>query len=731
MARLDISPADARDEADIFEELGVICGSPGYIHAIAYFCWRDNLIKYSGDRVTESDLEHQHSHEKLLRTEISTLIGLMVQRDIDCDIPEPKVLQEYIDRSEALLHEMHMSLQKPWLEAFRQLAKAPPSKRAGQDPFSTASGLREPIFYAAESAYNFQYDALSEEKYAADDGWLASNKGFKVSDATTVARAISELQMAKLLNLSAEMPQKHPNEWTFFPGFEFSVDELVEKTGLSLETIKNVIAAFTIDHKKRNSTFSSLSAFNETNAAPIIQIADGSFVLPQVYSLLEAIYEAPFFWMLGDEDYASTASENRGQFAEQFLASRLEAVFGASHVFQNVDIYDGKQRFAEADVLVIYGDRAIVVQAKSKRLTIEARKGNDLQLKTDFRKAIQDAYDQGLKCAHALQRDRYRFVLPSGEEVSFKNRPTTVFPICVVSDHFPALAMQARQFLDIKAGKGVEPPIVTDIFFTDVLTEILDTPLQLLNYMALRAKANSQLLVNQELAILGYHLKRNLWLEEEYNFVNLGDDFTSSLDIAMSARRLGVPGEMTPKGILTRFDGTPIGRLISDFEAQPVPELVSLGLMFLQLSSDAAKHINNGIKRLVALSAKDGKLHDFSIPHELEASGVSIHVSPFPEDEAKGRLITHCRARKYLTKSDAWHGLLLAPGTGDLRGALLVKEKWKRDAKMDEAMKQWPKKPMIPLDALSRRSFNRKIGRNEKCPCGSGLKYKKCCLNND
>lgn len=22
-----------------------------------------------------------------------------------------------------------------------------------------------------------------------------------------------------------------------------------------------------------------------------------------------------------------------------------------------------------------------------------------------------------------------------------------------------------------------------------------------------------------------------------------------------------------------------------------------------------------------------------------------------------------------------------------------------------------------------------KIGRNEPCPCGSGIKYKKCCLN--
>jgi hypothetical protein len=117
-----------------------------------------------------------------------------------------------------------------------------------------------------------------------------------------------------------------------------------------------------------------LSAFNETNAAPIIKSIDGSYILLQHYTLLEALYEAPFFWMTGDKTYAATASKNRGVFTEKFLADRLILVFGTKYVFQNVDIYKGKDRFAEADVLVVYGDRVIVVQAKSKRLTIEARK---------------------------------------------------------------------------------------------------------------------------------------------------------------------------------------------------------------------------------------------------------------------------------------------------------------------------------------------------------------------
>ncbi|MGL4992473.1 MAG: SEC-C metal-binding domain-containing protein [Sarcina sp.] len=35
------------------------------------------------------------------------------------------------------------------------------------------------------------------------------------------------------------------------------------------------------------------------------------------------------------------------------------------------------------------------------------------------------------------------------------------------------------------------------------------------------------------------------------------------------------------------------------------------------------------------------------------------------------------------------------------------------------------------VEAVNKAVFNnnKKIGRNEKCPCGSGKKYKKCCLN--
>ncbi|TJV70068.1 MAG: prepilin peptidase [Mesorhizobium sp.] len=728
MRKKEITPQEARNEAEIFEELQKLCHSPGYIHAIAYFCWRDNLIRFAGDQITEDDVQHQYSHEQLLRSEISTLIGLMAKGATDMSIPKPATLQNYIDQSEALLHEMHMSLQKPWLAAFEAMARNP-SKANRVDPFSTAEGLREPIFYGGESAYNFQYEELAPQKYSSDDDWLRSHVGFSIGEACIVARKLGELQVQKLLGLRETMLKLHPDQWTFLPGFVFGAHELEEPTGLSFEKIERILLAFTVDPKKANSSFSSLSAFNETNAAPIIKAVNGSYILLQHYSLLEALYEAPFFWMAGDKPYAATASKNRGAFAEQFLADRLTRVFGPQHVFRNVDIYRGRDRVTEADVLVVYADRAIVVQAKSKRLTIEARKGNDLQLKDDFKKAIHDAYDQALLCSEALLDQEYRFISPSGDEIGFPKRPVKIFPVCCVSDHFPALAAQARQFLKVRATENVHPPIVADVFFLDVLTEILETPLHLFNYLALRVKFDKRLLVNQELTNLGYHLKHNLWLEDRYDLVNLGDDFTSSLDIAMSARRLGVPGERTPKGILTRFNGTPIGRLISEFEASAIPELVGLGMLFLQLGSDSAKHINRGIDRMVRSAVDDGQPYDISVPSDADKSGFTIHVNSLEGEVARERLSAHCRIRKYDTKSDVWYGLLLAPGGGDIRGALAIEGKWKADANMEEALAAWPKKPMVPIKTLSRGALRRKIGRNEPCPCGSGKKYKRCCLD--
>jgi hypothetical protein len=574
----------ARPEAEVFADLQSLCASRGYAHTIAYFCWRDNLIRYSGSQVSERDLEHQHSHDKLLRTEISTLIGLMIQQPIDLSLPAPDVTQDYVDRTEALLHELHQSLQKPWFDGLSLEAGKVPER----DALATAAAMREPIFYGGESAYSFQYRDLARLKYRADYQWLEANKGFQIEDACRIAEALLALQLNRQRECAQSLKKMPPDEWTMLPGFMFTTQDAADASGVALERVEKFLDAFSCGPEERNTSFDAIGGYNVISSAPILKAAHGLYLLFQHYCLLEAIYESPFFWMAADAAYSPTALTNRGRFTEAFVAERLEGVFGADRVSRNVDIYKGKDRFDEADALVLYGDRAIVVQAKSKRLTIEARKGNDFKLKDDFKKAIQNTYDQALRCAEALTNNGFRFVGPSGAEIAMSGKPRIIFSICIVSDNYPALAFQARQFLQTTVTTTIQPPLVMDVFALDVFVEMLDTPLHFLNYLALRASFDDKLVVSQELTALGFHLKQNLWVDAEYTMLALDDGFTSALDIAMQARRAGEPGEKTPKGILTRFEGLTIGRLLSEIEEIASPQLTGLGLLLLQLSSEAA-----------------------------------------------------------------------------------------------------------------------------------------------
>ena len=89
--------------------------------------------------------------------------------------------------------------------------------------------------------------------------------------------------------------------------------------------------------------------------------------------------------------------------------SELATVFGNDHVYRNVNVFNKGSRIGEIDVLVLFADRAVVVQCKSKKLTIEARKGNDLRLLDDFKKSVQDAYDQAYLCSKSLSDPELEF----------------------------------------------------------------------------------------------------------------------------------------------------------------------------------------------------------------------------------------------------------------------------------------------------------------------------------
>lgn len=712
-----------RKEQDILGELAALCTEPGYVHAIAYFCFRDNIVKV-GDQLKAKDLHNLVGEERLIRTEISTLIGLTIRGAMDLSLPPPATLQRYIGQTESLLGEIHKAMTGAWFVGLT------PEKMKEKEfnPFTAGEALREPIFYGGESAYGFQYRDFSVQKYVADDQWIRDNKGFSIKSARDVVKAICDLQGTKLPLVHEALINLPPDQWTLLPGFEFSAKELSRYSGIDEQTVELVVQAFALPERERNAGFRSLGDFNAASAFPLLRAGPNSFLLLQQYSLLEALYEAPYYWMTADHGYVSRAMEHRGRFTEDLSKDRLLHVFGAKYVFTNVDIYESKgKRIGEIDVLVLFGDRAIVLQAKSKRLTLEARKGNDLRIKDDFKKGVQDSYDQGVLCAKALGASQYKFVPAGSDPIAVPTGIEEVYIFCVVSDHYPALAFQARQFLRFEASDRIAPPFVMDVFTLDAMTEMLPSPLRFLSYVNRRTRYTDQLLATHELTILSYHLKRNLWLHKEYDMFLLSEDISVDLDVAMMARREHLPGRVTPDGVLTRLSNTALGRLIDTIERSPRPATISLGFFLLTLGEDSVREISAGIDATVDATRRDHRHHDFTVAVGDGDTGLTVHCNDDPSEIAGPRLQSYCERRKYAQKAGSWFGICLSPADGASRFGVSLKSRWEHNEAMEASTRRMAKPGKI-ADLLNGPRETRKLSRNDPCPCGSGKKYKRCCL---
>ena len=712
-------------EAEVFEDLATLTAQPGYVHAMAGICYRDNLVSFQGEH-KPSDLEHLFDRKRLNRNEITTLLGLMLRHPLDLTEIDEATLRSYASRTDELMSELHDTMTSLMIGELMPQAQ----QGTAMSDFWKGAMMKEPIFYGTESAYSFQYRDFFAEKHAPDDGWLVRAMGFSSAQALRVAGAMCSLMDARATNgtrLSGETKIGELPAASVLEFFEFTAQEIAQHSGQELAVVEAVFKALTFSGD--NGQFNEVGDFNQVAATPLLPTGRDSVLLFSHYAIYEALYESPFFWMHQDTDYRQQASDNRGAFTEQFSQRRLAAVFGKANVHTNVNLYEGKRIVAEADVLVIFGDRIIIVQAKAKKLTLAARKGNDGQIKADFAAAIQKAYDQGAECATAILSGKCRLEDDRGQAVVLPVKVKEIYPFCVVSDHYPALAFQASQYLKYSADEFVSPPFVMDVFLLDVLAEMLDTPLRFLSYIRMRLESTHKLMMGHELTALAYHLRCNLWLEDEYDMVMLEDSIAADLDSAMTVRREGLPGQRVPPGILTKMNGTYYERLLEQIERRPDPAVLELGFTLLSMGEESCNSVHQAIEGLIKMAKMDGRRHDFVLGMTEPGTGICFHCNPTPSEAAIRTLELHCAKRKYVQRTANWFGVSVGL-QGEIQFGITLEFPWEQLSEMDDLTREMKTSSSlsIAMKTVERALAPKKYGRNDPCPCGSGFKYKKCCL---
>ncbi|HEY5830944.1 MAG TPA: nuclease-related domain-containing protein [Hyphomicrobiaceae bacterium] len=635
---------ELRAAATIFEDLRELAQSDGALHEISALIYRDWVLAYD---VKESrvaiDPEQRWSTSRLNNNELMLLLGLTVQCRSDRTYSVEVVNGAFGERADQLLRELHNRIAKD---------AAPTFDKKTQTLVERAESLglvaREGIYYGADSFYLHQFLDFSRNRYREDGTWLLQNVGISIGRIAEIARFIVD----RINRQMTAIGQKRKDGETLSHG-DLTNSLLIAKSDLRKKfggKADAFLAKFATLATNANRAFIDPFAINQMTIAPIIDLGEHVYV-PNQYRLYETIYESPFYWMMADKSYRDTAAANRGAFLEHTTAHIFRSVFGVQNVYENVTIRDGSRDIAgEVDVLVVYGEFVLVIQAKSKRVTLKARAGDTEALRADFDGAIQAPYQQALKCAELI-RQGCECRTRNGDVLPLPPVPR-LFPVVTLSDPFPSSTSLSHRMLE--RGNGMAP-VIWDLGVLDCVARILPTPIEMLFYLKSRSDVFGTVVSDSEYNFLGYHLRAKLATSREYDMMMLDRDFATVVDDYMVAADLGVTAKR-PRGVLERLDIPIISDLLAALKTAE-PRLASIVIDLYDFSGAALKELSETIAQLRQEIAATGKpIKALSIP--TATGGFTYAVTRDFDPRAAAATQAIAAKHKYDTKRDRWYVIL-------------------------------------------------------------------------
>lgn len=675
--------SEPRPLAEIFEDLRSLAQCEGALHEISSLIYRDHFVtvdRHDG-RVVD-DPEYRWSTSKLNTNEILLLLGLMVQSSAKHTFLVQRVGDGFMAGADSLLHEFHARVKADADSTFDPTTHSVIARENSIELLA-----REAIYYGAAGFYVHQFLKFSRQRYRADTEWLLRNVGISIRPMLEIAKFILDRINARMTAVGHLRANGH----------HFSKGDLTDSLLIAKEDVRKKFGSksdaffskFVTPITEANEKFNDPFSVNAVALAPIIEMGDNLYV-PLQYRLCESIYESPYFWMMGDSAYANVHAKHRGEFVEDRASDILSSVFGSENVHKNVLVArNARERGGEIDVLVSYGEFVIVVQAKSKRVTLKARAGDADALKMDFTGAVQDPYRQALECIELIKtgakctiKTGAKCTADDGNVLELHTLPR-FFPMVVLGDSFPASTMLSRAMLQ---RSDEVAPVIWDIGVLDCVARLLPSPIEMLFYLKCRSDSFDRIVSDSEYPYLGYHIQAKLALPAECEMLMLGRDAATVVDDFMIAADVGIKVER-PRGILERVKIPVVSDLLRELKTTD-PLVASVVIDLYNFSSAALEDISATVLNIrEELTATGKAIKAFSIP--TESGGITYAVTIRRDSRAAEAACAIGAKHKYDTKSDRWYVVLDSMETEnpiDYFGALVWP--WVKDENEAKASEQ-------------------------------------------
>lgn len=768
-----------KNTEEVLIELQNLIFEKGYIYSLC-------LILFEDFHHNLETLHEVNPKEKLSVKECALILGFLVQRDIDFSMPaSPEITLEMKEKTYVIMRELQHSLTAGQMTKLAEMfEKVKNGEVVDEQPgeklefFAKEAGMVEPMFYAGDGVYDFQYIEYLERKYHYDKEWLEKKRQFQLDEVCLITRHIKETlhEKAKMVNL-VDIRQSFPNiaqrlrkKLNKQGIFKEKIDQS-ERASFVAANFYQYVALFpatdgndvtreenwkgfydnlldlfiigksdfdpniNIDSFFKNFSFSTgdnqqykgPGYFNQLNASPLIKLDENRFFAPINYLIPEAVYESPFYWMWEDKSYRTALAKHRGDVGEEIAYELLSKVFGVDNAYKSVLVYTKKgQPDTDIDVLCILGNKALCVQVKSKKLTQSAKRGDFEQLSKDFKGAVQDAYDQGIVSRDAILNGKAVFRDAQGKEIEgLKNKIDEVYILGLTTENYPSLVHQVHILLNKEEQNPY--PLFVSVFDLELLVYYLTDPYDFLYYVRQRIELINYFWADEELVYLGYHLHRKLWKIEGYDGGSLDTDYGALIDRNYYPIKTGMAHLLSKDNdpIHNRWKGEKFEMLCNTIKNIGHPQATDIIFHLLDWSGDSRENLVENLIRYKNLSKTEGRQKSLATPTPPDF-GLSYVVTETMDSEELERVAEmYAILRKYKSRCDTWLALGAYSDSSNLVDKIMyLDDPWEFDADLQaESDRYFSQANVTTFVSMNE---NKKIGRNDPCPCKSGLKYKKC-----
>ncbi len=392
----------------------------------------------------------------------------------------------------------------------------------------------------------------------------------------------------------------------------------------------------------------------------------------------------------------------------------------------------GAKNLAEADCVIVYGDHLFIIEVKAGAFTYTSP-ANDLP-----------AYIKSLEAlvgAPSKQGQRFLKYLESSEEVDIfdaKRRPVGKLrkgdfrckTICAVTlDPFTELAAQAQHLYKIGVDVGDVPVWPLSLSDLRVYSDIFAGPLDFLHFVEqrMRAAPSEKLQLDDELDHLGLYLEHNNYAMHADELSKNGaqlrfNGYRSAIDVYFSAKLTGSDAPSLP----TQKVPTRLRELVDFLAKQSQTHRSRIASYLLDLAGDWRADLSKWIDEELGAILQRGRclplstVGDARLTIFLNIEGiVELSHEKATEHTQVAMIATGELDRTMLELTYGVDGPIRATmATVTLSGLSCEHLCWLKEKAIDFKEKRL---------ARSIANFG-KIGRNERCRCGSGKKFKQCCI---